>query len=94
MLVVSPLELIRKQQVQRLNASGVKAALLEDLSTLTCEDLDQGGWQRGLEPSFYDCPSEEIWPSETKYWFRGKRTWRTSVGGSFVNVLGIPRSNI
>ena len=42
-LVVSPLELIRKQQVERLNASGVKAVLLEDLSTLTCEDLDRCG---------------------------------------------------
>ena len=40
-LVVRPLELIRKQQVGRLNASGVKAALLEDLSTLPCEDLDR-----------------------------------------------------
>ena len=39
MLVFSPLELIRKQQVERLNASGVKAALLEDFSTLTCEDF-------------------------------------------------------
>lgn len=26
-----------------------------------------GGWQQGLEPSFYDHPSLETWPSETKY---------------------------
>ena len=38
MLVVSPLELIRRQQVERLNVSGVKATLLEDLR---CEDLKE-----------------------------------------------------
>ena len=37
-LVVSPLELIRRQQVERLNVSGVKATSLEDL---TCEDLKE-----------------------------------------------------
>ena len=26
-----------------------------------------GGWQRGLEPSLHDRPSEEIWPSRTVY---------------------------
>ncbi|KAM7435795.1 3 flap structured DNA binding [Porites harrisoni] len=37
-LVVSPLELIRRQQVERLNVSGLKATLLEDLR---CEDLKE-----------------------------------------------------
>lgn len=37
-LVVSPLELIRRQQVERLNVSGVKATSLEDLR---CEDLKE-----------------------------------------------------
>ena len=26
-----------------------------------------GGWQRGLDPRFYDCTRKEIRPSETKY---------------------------
>ena len=25
----------------------------------------RGGWQRGLEPSLHDRPSQEIWPGET-----------------------------
>ena len=27
----------------------------------------RGGWQRGLDPRFYDCTRKEIRPSETKY---------------------------
>ena len=29
--------------------------------------LPGGGWQRGLDPRFYDCTRKEIRPSETKY---------------------------
>ena len=36
----------------------------------------QGGWQRGLEPSLHDRPSQEIWPSETEYRFPSKQIWR------------------
>ena len=39
-LVVSPLEMIRKQQVERLNSSGIKAVLLEDLDP-KCENLGE-----------------------------------------------------
>ena len=68
MLIVSPLELIRKQQVERRNASGVKVALLEDLSTLKCEDLDR----EEIEIMF---GSAEQWLSEK---------WRESLkAGSF-----------
>lgn len=67
-LVVSPLELIRKQQVERLNKSGIKAAVLEDLSTLTFEDLDR----EEIEIVF---GSAEQWLSEK---------WRESLkAGSF-----------
>ena len=30
-------------------------------------DFPRGGWQRGLDPRFYDCTRKEIRPSETKY---------------------------
>ena len=67
-LVVSPLELIRKQQVERLSKSGVKAAVIEDLSTLTFEDLDR----EEIEIVF---GSAEQWLSEK---------WRESLkAGSF-----------
>ena len=35
----------------------------KDFSTV----LTRGGWQRGLDPRFYDCTRKEIRPSETKY---------------------------
>ena len=31
------------------------------------EPFTQGGWQRGLDPRFYDCTRKEIRPSETKH---------------------------
>ena len=41
-----------------------------------CFSRAQGGWQRGLEPSLHDRPSQEIWPSETEYHFPSKQIWR------------------
>ena len=42
-LVVSPLEQIRKQQVERLNARGIKSASLEDV--YVCDDTILGEYE-------------------------------------------------
>ena len=34
---------------------------------INCMITARGGWQRGLDPRFYDCTRKEIRPSETKY---------------------------
>ena len=37
------------------------------VSVNICSVEGRGGWQRGLDPRFYDCTRKEIRPSETKY---------------------------
>ena len=44
-LVVSPLEQIRKQQVERLNARGIKSASLEDVHVCDCDDTILGKYE-------------------------------------------------